>query len=55
MRISFQSIAHADQIAYTYESDAYSSRPLVSSHFRCFETLGDGMTAHSYCSGEPHG
>ena len=47
MRFTFTSIAHSDNLAYRYDSDAYSRSPLVCSQFRLYETLGDGNTAHT--------
>lgn len=47
MRITFPSIASSNQIAYQYDSDAYSRSPLVCSQFRLYETMGDGMIAHT--------
>ena len=47
MRITFASIADSDKVAYQYDSDAYSRNPLVNSEFRLYETLGDGMIAHT--------
>lgn len=48
MRRNFPSLA-SDQYAYCFdsESDFSGHAREVSSHFKMFQTLGDGMTAHS--------
>ena len=44
----FASIASSDKLAYVYASDHhYDGRAPISSHFRFYETCGDGLTAHS--------
>jgi hypothetical protein len=44
----FASIASSDKLAYVYASDHhYDGRSPISTHFRFYETYGDGMTAHS--------
>ena len=44
----FPSLAFPDKYAYAYDSGNYDSRSTaVDSHFRMYETYGDGLTAHS--------
>jgi hypothetical protein len=43
----FKSIAHEQQFGYAYDSQAWTSNAPIESHFRMFDTYGDGLTQHS--------
>lgn len=43
----FASIAHGKQHGYAYDSQAWDARAPIESHFRMFDTYGDGLVQHS--------
>jgi hypothetical protein len=42
----FKSIAHEKQYGYSYDSQAWTSNAPIESHFRMFDTYGDGLVQH---------
>jgi hypothetical protein len=43
----FKSLAHEQKHGYAYDSQAWDSKAPIESHFRMFETYGDGLCQHS--------
>jgi len=43
----FKSIAHEQQYGYAYDSQAWDAKAPIESHFRMYETYGDGLCQHS--------
>lgn len=43
----FASLAHSDQFAYAFDSQAWDAKSPIDCNFRQYFTYGDGLTAHS--------
>jgi hypothetical protein len=43
----FKSIAHEQHHGYAYDSQAWDAKAPIESHFRMYETYGDGLVQHS--------
>lgn len=51
MRRIFASLQNPAKYGYVFDSEGWDTNSTVDHHFRLFETLGDGMTAHSHDRG----
>jgi hypothetical protein len=47
MKIRFASLQHPDKYGYAYDTDSWTSMATVDTHFRQYQTFGDGQCQHS--------